>query len=66
MADVQGVPLEALPSRRAQKSHAKMTGTLAMRGLGSTSMNLIKEAMRQAVAMRRLASVLHAMFHVKH
>ena len=48
-----------------QKSHAKMTGTLAMRGLGTTSMNLIQETMRASPWPCASLPCFTAMFHVK-
>ena len=43
------------------KSHAKVTGTLKMRGLGTTPMNLIQETLRA----RPPANACCKLFHVK-
>ena len=40
----------------ARKSHAKVTGTLKIRGLGTTPMNLIQETMRATPATARIGN----------
>jgi hypothetical protein len=45
----------------ARKSHAKMTGTLKVRGLGTTPMNLMQETLRA----RPRANACRKLFHVK-